>query len=68
MRGGIAGIGQASDADSTPARTAGVRFGGTAHTATIAALPVATDRPDQSGPAPPPRWPDEDDEAPSPRA
>ena len=31
-------------------------------TATIHALPVATDRPDRSGPAPPPEWPDADDE------
>ena len=37
-------------------------------TTAIAALPVATDRLDRSGPAPPPTWPDEDDEAPSPRA
>ena len=32
-------------------------------TATIDALPVATDRPDRSGPAPPPEWPDADEEA-----
>jgi hypothetical protein len=37
-------------------------------TMTIDTLPVAADRPDRSGPAPPPEWPDADDEAPSPRA
>jgi hypothetical protein len=31
-------------------------------TMTIDALPVATDRPDGSEPAPPPNWPDADDE------